>query len=184
MNDEVHFNDVAITGDVNSTPVVTLLNGIAVGKDATQRVGDVVLMHDCLIRLQITNEAALNDRLTPMRLILVYDLQTNGAALTTTDVLDAVTLESQINWDNKERFIILHDEIFDLNTWGGPVTTANAYHWVWNRVFQIDEICYYKGGTAAIGDIARGSLYLIYFGPDAAAAGDYDVTGTSRLLFQ
>lgn len=175
--------DTAITGDVNTTPVVTLLNGIAQGSDNDQRIGNRVVMTGVDIRLHVTNEVSVKDRLSQMRLILVYDTQTNGTALTTTDVLDAVTIESQHNWDNDSRFQVIYDSVRALNTFGGTATSVDVYHWFYAKHFQLNHYVRWNGSGATVTSMTWGSLYLIYFGPDAASASDFDVNGTARLTY-
>lgn len=180
---EIKHVDTAITGDVNTTPVVTLLNGVAQGNDENDRIGNRIKMTGVDIRLQVTNEQSVKDRLSQMRMLLVYDTQTNGTALTTTDVLDAVTLESQQNWDKNSRLQVIFDSVRALNTFGGSATTVDVYHWFYRKQFTLDHYVRYNGSGATVSSITWGSLYFIYFGPDAASIADFDCVGTARVTY-
>lgn len=181
---EVKHVDTAITGDVNTTPVFTLLNGISQGADSDNRVGRTVVMSRINIRLQMTNETAVKDRLSQMRILLVYDRQTNGAVFNVTDVLDAVTLESQWNHDQTEtRFLVLYDSVVPLNTYGGSATSVDVYHWFKSIEQFICLPTQYVDNGSTVASIVRGSLYLVYFGPDVASSTDFDCVGTCRLFY-
>lgn len=180
---EVKFVDTAISGDVNSTPVVTLLNGVAQGSGVSARIANKTLMVGVNVRLHVTNETAVRDRLSAMRVVLVLDHQTNKAALTTTDVLEAATMQAQQKWENQRRFTVLTDEVVSLNTFGGSATGADVYHWVFTWEQDLWNVVRYTGSGSTVANIVDGSLYLIYFGPDAAGVDDFDCVGTSRVLF-
>lgn len=181
--EEMKTKDTAVSGDVNSTPVEVLLNGIAQGTDDDQRVGNLVYMDELLIRLHISNETAVKDRLSQMRVLVVYDTQSNGTAVTTANVLDAVTLEAQLNFDNESRYVVLVDEMVPLNTYGGSATSVDVYHWFYEKCVKLVMPVRYKSTGGAITDINYGALYLLYFGPDAASVNDFDCVGTARLSF-
>lgn len=181
--EEVKAKDTAISGDVNSTPVEVLLNGIAQGADEDQRIGNLIFMDELLIRLHISNETTVKDRLSQMRVLVVYDTQSNGATVATSSVLNAVTLEAQVNYDNECRYIVLVDEMVPLNTYGGSATGVDVYHWFYEKCVKLVMPVRYKSTGSAITDINYGALYLLYFGPDAASAADFDCVGTARLSF-
>lgn len=180
---EQGVHDVSFSGDVNSTPVVTLLNGIAQGTDENERIARKIFMRGVWVKMHVTNENAVADRLSRMRVLVVKDRQSNGSTLTTTDVLTAATLIAFPLYDREERFDVLVDEVVPLNTFGGSATGTDAYHWYWEKYVPLMCEVHYSGTGSAASDIVKGGLWLIYFGPDAASATDFDQSGASRLLY-
>jgi len=83
-----------------STPV--LLNGLAQGTGASQRVGRQILIH--LIRMRFFGSSS-----QAVRFVLVYDRQSNGAAPSVTDIFESNTVASEINWSNRDRFDFVYD---------------------------------------------------------------------------
>lgn len=181
---ECHFIDTVISGDVNSTPVVTLLNGIAQGTTTSTRVGNRVYMEAVEVRLHITNETGSTDRLNQMRAILVLDTQANGSTLTVPDVLTSTSLVAFEDLYESDRFVILYDKVLPLNFYGSAtVSPAATMHWFYKVNEMVEHHAEFKGTGATASDIATGSLWLMYFGPDAATSGDFDVEGAARVLY-
>ena len=106
------------TIDVSTTTIspvavagaTVLLNGVAQGSDYTNRIGRKVLLKSMLFR---ANMYPVLNTASPIgntiRLLLVYDSQTNGALAAVADVLNAATYLQPTNLNNRDRFRILLD---------------------------------------------------------------------------
>lgn len=157
-NAEVHQSDVINTG------TFTLLNGIGFGTEAYQRVGRQVQLCSLDLRYAVTQQnGALNAQIC--RLMVVYDKQTNGLIYPSSDLLDnSVALvfwtQKQYNRDGRDRFVVLHDESFQVN----PNLLEGSFPFV-NR--QIDlkglKTQYNAQPGLLVNTIQTGSLYLVAF---------------------
>lgn len=169
---------------VISTPSVTLLNGCAVGTDYTDRIGRKITMKSIFIRGSLIpqdNSSGPNTN----RMLIVYDKQCNGTAVTTTDVLKTAVPTSQINLNNRDRFIILYDKcwiqaaILDTATQsfsGSPTCFKIKLY----RKLNLDT--QYSGTTAAVSSIATGNIYMIWLNENATTAGSI-ATVSTRIRF-
>lgn len=116
---ERKYFDVTATGKEMSTSIsVVDLNKTAQGDDDINRDGRKITMKSFLFR------AVLKTKVTTgvpqsVRVLIVYDKQSNGSALGATDVLEAGTIYSPLNIDNSKRFVILYDKLVDLGAGTG-----------------------------------------------------------------
>jgi len=140
-----------------------LLNGVAQGTDATERIGRKVTWESILIRcrLGLNTTTATN---SAYRILLVVDKQANAAAPAVSDILqDTAYFVSPNNMANRARFVTLWDKKGDLTTSGDGIIIEELFL---RKKFQT----IYSGIGATVGSIASGALYLVVFG-DAAANG-------------
>jgi len=200
---EIKFCDVANSDD-NFTVIGSfapiLLNGITQGASQTQRIGNKISMKSIRIRGQIIN--LLTAVQTYARIIIFYDKQCNGATCANADLLSTitsvptttVTVFSEMNLMNVERFIILRDMIMTLpsvtNTVGvlsnvGFDPGQNPSN---TSIFDVDMFIklkglptLYKGGTLGVGDIATGGLFMVLLNHQGVAA--WTFRNTERLRY-
>lgn len=89
-----------------------------------------------------------------IRQVVVFDKQANGAAPTALSVFAFDDFTSQMNLDNRDRFVILMDTI----TTGLSLGNMYNVQTVQNRRFNCETI--YNAGTAGtVADINTGSIY-------------------------
>lgn len=151
-----------------------LLNGVAQGTDATERVGRKVTWESILCRMRLGLNATTPTN-SAYRIMLVVDKQANAAVPAMSDILqDTAYLTSPNNMANRARFVTLWDKKGDLTTSGDAIIIEELFL---RKKFQT----VYSGTAATIGSIASGALYLCIFG-DAAANG-LAVSGYTRLRF-
>lgn len=138
----------------------TLLNGLQVGGSPQQRVGRKVTWTKMLVRCNFTATdpiAPTTD--TRIRVLIIYDKQTNGANPTVTSVLAIDEFTSPMNLDNRDRYVILADvevpQSVGLNNFSGTVT--------FNRKFNLETI-YNVNGAGDVGDINTGAIFGMYCG--------------------
>jgi len=169
----------------DTTGAVTALNLVAVGTDFTDRIGRKITMKSIQLRaLLVPQDSTVVDGLA--RVILVYDAQSNGAALPAiTDILTAATSLSSLNLNNRDRFKVLMDKQFAMGnqdlTAGQAVAGSPSIH-QFKKFKRCNLQVIFNTTTAVIAAISSGSLLLVTIGSAAAAAGTNCVF-TSRVRF-
>lgn len=164
--------------DCDSTGFVLLLNGIATGFSIDQRLGREVLMEAVHVRVAASVTASTGtDQL--QRWMIVYDKQSNGAALTVTDVLDSAHPSSPLNLANIARFSIIADHEYTLNASAEPGS---------KKFFDVElplrRRSIFNAGTAGtVADISTGSLYLITVGTNPAGVTAGQLQLSTRVVF-
>lgn len=159
---ERKFTDISATltlgiaTDTFTTPGPTsLLNGLVPDSTATGRIGRKVVMRSIYIRWT-AQLAATSTQGAPVRIIVFYDKQANAQAAGVTDVLLASAFTSPNNLSNRDRFVVLFDEVTD------PLSIQNnfAVAGVLFKKINLEEM--FNAGTAGtIGDITSGSIYIM-----------------------
>ena len=165
---------------------VALLNGIAQGTEIYQRVGRKVIMKSLLFRITIFNDPTKQDpQGTALRIILVYDSQTNGAAPTVANIISNMqaaaytpVVQTPMNLNNRDRFKVIKDWYF-----GCPAATYTAGAVTGGAPDTKTKMCYkklnhdviFQGTGATSADIASGGVYVLIIADVADAKKvDYD----------
>lgn len=166
----------------DTTGSVTLLNGIATGTDYTDRVGRKVVIKSIYLRgFVLPVDTSTSNNLS--RLILVYDKQPNGAAPAVTDILKSSTAQSQLNINNRDRFMILMDKQYAMGAYDattGYIGSPSVQQVKKYKKCNLETI--YGGTLSTIASINTGALYLVTIGSAAAAAGG-EFRGSVRVRF-
>jgi len=157
----------APSGTVTYTPFVGLINAISQGTDATNRIGrEIILksfefrMNFCCDTTGLNTWESLGLPGRTIRIVCVYDRQTDGAAPAWTQVYNTGTgsstnhVNAERNQDFMERFVILFDEVHQIGSAGPNFGMIHRY-------VKMGLRTKYAGTSAAIGDIVSGSLYLL-----------------------
>jgi len=138
-----------------ATNVVTLLNGVAQGTAATQRLGRRIVMKSLLLKGTVTL-AATSTGSSPLRFLVVYDTQTNATAPAATDVLLADNNISPMNLSNSRRFKTLCDINIPCIGTGGPQSVS------FDRYIKMNlPVEFNTGSAGTVGDIQTGSVYML-----------------------
>jgi len=157
---ELKFIDTSVSTNLTaaslafSTP--QLLNGVATGSSATDRIGRKIIMKSVYLRATVragTGSAGAS----PIRCIIFYDKQANAAAPAATDLLLANEFNSMNNLSNRDRFVVLSDEMTEPV--GTQIEQARA-HVVYKKINL--ETLFNAGSAGTIGDITSGSLYIMF----------------------
>ncbi len=177
INPEFKFKDsqsVSIT-PAQSQTVVQLTN-IDQGDTGQTRDGysiKVVQFH-CKYFIQKHASATL----TQLRMMLIYDAQTNGAAYAITDILDngtaVVNLVSPLNTFNAKRFHIFFDKLITLDV-NNPQRTFKYFK-------KLQHHIRYKGTGAGIADVNSGSFSLWFVSSEATNVPNINVYARIRFL--
>lgn len=164
---------------VDSGTAVALLNGIARGDEINQRNGREVVMRS--IQFQYTARVTAGTGIDQQqRVMLVYDRQTNAAALTCAQVLATTSTMSPRNLENRKRFKILYDRTFHLNASAEP--NSELTRRFYRRLRH--PITFNANTAGTVGDITTGSLYLVVTGSAAAGVTAGTLSYSSRVRYQ
>lgn len=154
--------DVSTTGMVVAATAgwlaPVLLNGCGPGTDLFQHVGRETTMTSLYWQFR-GSMAATSTGGSPIRLLIVYDKEANGAAPTMstaaqTDILATNLISSHNNLNNRDRYITLVDEIIEYVGASGPAG------WFRKGYRKISLPCVFNAtGDANIASINTGSIY-------------------------
>lgn len=179
---EMKFSDVSntLTTGIGGAgfSAANLLNGLVKGSEATNRIGQKIVMRSLLIRakqrLQPTTTGGCS-----IRLLCVYDKQTNATAPLITDILLADDFNSPNNLNNRERFVTMFDKVLEPLSVAGNVETGIVQF----NPINMDTMFNSAGNAGTVGDITTGSLYLFAAQSGTAAVAAPTVIFRSRLRF-
>lgn len=171
---------LAITAGVtaaSNAANVTFLNGVAQGVGAGQRVGRMIRMKSLLLRW-MASFAPTTAGASALRLLVVYDRSSNGAAAAATDILVANTIAAPMNLGNASRFLTLIDELVPCL---GGSTPAVAI----SRFIVLDDLpVEYSGTGATTASIATGAIRMFVWQDGNIITADPTVTAYSRIRFE
>ena len=158
-----------------TTPV--LLNGASLGSDAINRIGRKLVMKSLLFRWT-WNLAATSTGGSPVRIMIVYDKQANAATPAITDILLADSHISQNNLNNRDRFVVLSDEISEpVSVQGTPSISGVIY-----KKLNLETVFNgTNGGTVA--DITSGSIHVLFSQTAGIGTANPTVNWRSRIRF-
>lgn len=155
---ELKFCDVSVSQAVTFNAVTfgagVLLNAIAQGTDASNRIGRKITIKSLLIRMQ-WKLGGTSTFGSPLRVLVVYDKQANATAPAITDVLALDEFFSCNNLANRDRFVTIFDNMMEPISVGGNAAVADVLYKRLNL-----ETMYNSGTDALIGSISSGSIYL------------------------
>lgn len=179
---ELKVYDIATaTYQVNTSGSITLLANPVLGSDFNARIGRKIVLKSVYVRGHVVNEAALavttGVATAPQlaRMIILTDLQPNGAVPTITDILVEAMSTSQLNMNNRDRFKIHCDKVWTLDNY--VYDTVNACMAANNVIKPVKkfqrlqtEVIFNATNGATIADINSGALYMVWIGSAAAGA--------------
>lgn len=151
------------------------LTNLAVGGGSTNRVGRKVNWTKFNMRSTFNIDQGSNPTGgCCIRQVVVYDKQTNGVAPTALSVFAVDDFTSQMNLDNRDRFIILMDTITE------GLSLGNMYNvqTVQNRKFNCETI-YNAGVLNTVADINTGAIY--YFASQSNAIFGVNIQQNTRF---
>lgn len=184
------------TVQVNTTGSISLLNGCIQGTDYTQRIGRKIVLKSVYIRGRVQSEASIGP--SPVisagqmaRLIIVIDTQPNGVIFAITDLLNTSDPSSQLNLNNRDRFMILCDKLYVIDPFAFSTTATTAYASMSNQIHRLKifkklkmETIFNAGNAGTIADMTSGALYMVWIGSIAAGAQDMNAVVSTRVRFQ
>jgi len=184
---EKKFLDTTVTlfTDLTATASVTLLNGLSQGTTQSTRVGGRIEVKSVQFKVNFQNGTNVSG-VSPLRIKIIYDKETNGAAPAATDVMAVNLIDGLNNLNNAGRFITLFDQ-----TWNpvvGPGTSAVATNY---QAQFLDGYVkcnlptkYNAGNTGTVTDISSGSIYVLAWTNGFGFAGTgSDASGYFRIRY-
>lgn len=184
---ELKFIDVTsvltITNGSNVAGPVTPLNLVARGIDATQEIGRKIVMKS-LYWLWEGTIGPTSTGSTPVRLVILYDKEANGALPTVatgaqTDMFNQDNIYAQMNLNNRDRFIVLVDEIVECIGTAGP----QCFYRKGYRKISL-PVVFNATQTAAIGAINTGSIVAVQWGGGGLAVATGAANLQTRIRFE
>lgn len=151
------FTDTPNVGAPTPWSALTLLNGLQLGSDYTNRIGRKVLWKKLHMHYTATNVGGPQR----LRLLCVYDKQPNGLTPLITDILLTDDYPSFNNLNNRDRFITIFDEITE-NASVDQMISHNI-----TRKINLETV--FNGGNAGtIADISTGAIWFMACQPFAS----------------
>lgn len=171
------YSDVTDTINVDTTGAIILLNGLTRGNDSDNRIANRIRMLGAEFKGYV--DTAANAAPQTGRILIVYDLQSNGTTPTMTDFLQLSASISPMNRDNLNRFIVLHDLMYTVQEHGVEYRQPH-----FSFVVEIQRNCLYGLGNAGtVADIVSGALYIVSIGSIANGADTGSLTFYNRLYY-
>jgi len=148
----------------------TLINGIAQGATANNRVGRRLVIKSVLVRFALQPGAAA----LTVRWMLIYDHAPNGALPAITDILTIDAFTAPMNLINNDRFMVIHDEVLN-----GMVAATQIGGKFYRRFTPGMQNQWTNAATGTIADITTGAFYVLA----CSQVGSAVMTFTSRIRF-
>lgn len=158
---------VDVAGQFNNmddaAETAVLLNGALQGDDVNERMGREINGKYLTVRGTLFRNAAANQLSDLCRIVVVQDLrQRSDTAPAFTDIFANASWQAHMNWDNRGRFRILYDKLFEIDA-NNPSQTFKA-------VIPYRHKVKYNGIQST--DIESNGIYIVGIGSDATAGGD------------
>lgn len=158
--------------NVTNTFNLYTLNTISQGTNAGDRTGRDAVIESVQIRGIMSLGSPSTTPEDVLRVMLIWDRETRGAAPAAADVFLSTgggsTCISQLNYDNAHRFKIVKDELYMINTSAIGQTAATS--WAQNTMLVKNnskthkiglKTHYYNTSAGTVADIDSGALYLV-----------------------
>lgn len=168
---ELKFNDTAMS-DATVASVMTFYNPTVIvqGDTEIQRIGRKVTLKSIAVKgtVTLTAQTSAADASCMVRMKIIQDSQTNGAAFAATDLLETDVIHSFNNLANSSRFRVLKQKTFQMRN-NGMVASGAAFT-TGEDVRKID--CYLplnipieydnSVSTGAIASVRSNSLWVVF----------------------
>lgn len=148
----------------------------AQGTGESEHIGRTYFINSILVK-GLVSRSVVEGQSAPLgdlqwRILLVWDMQTNGLVINATDVMDAGSLLDVLsfrNLENSSRFIVLADtgvqvfDVFNMNEGFGNLfsSPASKQYWTLGKTFKNPIKVRTDGTTAKVGDVTDNSFSLI-----------------------
>lgn len=156
-----------------------VLNNIGQGVTNSSRIGRRALFKSIQYRFHLglaTPPApTVTSQIQPVRILIVYDRQPNGALALATDVLNQATFQGHLNLNNSDRFLVLSDVVHGLDGISTQPPAGKVY-----KKISLDTM--YSGTGATIADISSGAI-LAFISTPGYQAGLF-INVTFRVRYQ
>lgn len=180
---ELKNNDVNFAAQaLQLSPTFTLpflVNGVVQGVTGGQRIGRKVNFKSMQYRLSITNGTgiAATPSVTQVRVLVLYDRQTNGALPALTEIFSpTATFDALIALQESKRWVILSDKTYQNDSTAGSVLSIKCFE-------KMAMETQYNGAGGVVVDVAYGGIYILIAHNGGAFTTAPTVDGNFRLRF-
>lgn len=183
---ELKTIDTSINVSTSNAGSITLLNGIAQGNDYTNRDGRICSMQSIYFRFTVSPNSTTTtlNQGESIRIIIVYDCQTNGVAPTVANILQTGGDPHQpMNLNFRDRFKVIMDKQIGMAAAvysAGALTNGSPTAKAFNFYKKLGMETVFQSTSNLSADIATGGIYLLIQG---LSNGTCLVLGTSRVRF-
>lgn len=195
---ELKYFDLIAATPATVTGLITVVNAMATGSTQITRIGGQIKMTSLQYRYVLTNLAATLAP-TVCRFMIVLDRINTGAlpnvaadplagsvAILNSSIITNL-VDSPYQYENKERFKILHDKRYvfnpqqDLTTAAGTVTVNQTTSKPISGYIRLNKISKYDSASAAIASMNANALYTVFI---TDVANGITITGGTRIYFK
>lgn len=146
-----------------------LLNGIDQGTNKNQRIGNKWDMKSIQARFFIDFDGAVTAPagLGPIRVVLIWDQAPNGGTALSTDVfISSSDINTPLNLDNSDRFVILLDRLYPQHNSGTSNGQLGTQSFIEDSFFKSfgpkGWRVHQNGAIGGAGSMNTGALYIAY----------------------
>lgn len=183
---EIKFVETGVSVQPANTGAVLLLNGCTLGTDAlTNRIGRKIQMTSVDYLLNFAASTAdlgtagtYAEGTDTLKLSLVYDKQSNGAAPTYADIYQSANPFSHRNINYLDRFIVLSEELVAISAAGPNGVCTKKY------IRMKHDVRFNAGNAGTVADITSGALYLVYGDSNSAGTQQATLLGQVRCRYR
>jgi len=171
---------------VPSAGQILLINGVSQGTDYNARIGRKILLKSLLVRFTLTpNSGVTNGSVGDIvRIMIVYDSQTNGTQPVVADILQTSTFDDPINLTNRDRFKILTDKFLTMGAFtmtGTPALATGSPQPKYFKIYKKFNLDVIFGGTGnTVGSVQTGGIFLFIMSLNNQIT---NLTHNSRIRF-
>lgn len=160
LNPEFKMKEVYSSATVNTTPTISLLNGLTKGDDIGNRDGRSILMKSLNLQATIIVNASTTIG-SFVRCMVFIDKSPSGVSPTYTEILDTSTITQPIlaqrNLNFRKRFVILRDQLIEVSPGSGG---KGLYCFNYYKKLAMHTI-YDASDAGDITDISNNALYFL-----------------------
>jgi len=208
LNKEIKYTDINFTSVASKKytgPPTAVVMPIPVqGAAPYNRIGSKILNKSLRLRGFISVGSSTTAGQDILRVLVVYDRQTNGAAPSWGDVCEGTSAAgaansaalAPINMGNRDRFVTLMDWVVypGCNTAGSitdsaiPLTASNQpdgqQSFILDRYIKLKNLeTHFGANTGGVGDIRTGGIFMFFVNQNQGADGVHYLNYNARLRF-
>jgi len=161
---EKKWLDTSVTMVVTGvgTATVTLLNGLSQGTTSNTRIGSRIEVKNVQFKYNFQGGDSATG-ITPIRVKIVYDKESNGAAPLATDIMASDAIDGLNNLNTAGRFITMFDQTWQPNAGASyGVSAGSSQAQLLEGYVKCNLPTKYNGGNAGtVADISSGSIYVL-----------------------
>lgn len=179
-NLDQNVNGLAVTfsNPTFTTPGITEINVASQGTTAETRIGRKIVCKSLLFRWSWSLGATSTGG-SPLRILVIYDKQTNAAVPAITQVLALNDYLSPMNLANSERFVILKNLVTE------PVSLQNNFSISGSFFIPMAlETVFNDTNAGTIGDIQTGAIFFMVAQDSELGTGNGVFSYNSRIRFE